>query len=313
MLEQNSAYEVNWKKIDIIGHLPFIGVHVACVLVFWAGFSSTALLVCLASYVLRMFAITAGFHRYFSHRAYRTSRTFQFILGFIGTASAQKGPLWWAANHRHHHRYSDQFPDYHSPGLKGFLWAHFGWIMTPEQRQTNYTRVSDFAKFPELMTLNKHFYYPPIIYAVAMFYFGVLLNFLFPALGTSGFQMLVWGFFISTTLLYHGTFCVNSICHIFGRQRFESKDESKNNWFVALFTLGEGWHNNHHRYSSSANQGIYWWEIDVSHYVLIVLSWFGIVWGLRSTPDYIYEEAQKGKCELTEEAPKTAIAEATTS
>lgn len=313
MQEQDSAYEVNWRKIDIKGHLPFIGVHLACALVFWAGFSWTALLICFASYCLRMFTITAGFHRYFSHRAYRTSRLFQFILAFIGTSSAQKGPLWWAANHRHHHRYSDQFPDYHSPGLKGFLWAHFGWIMTPEQQKTNYSRISDFAKYPELRVLNDHFYIPPIIYAVAMFYFGVLLNFLFPGLGTSGFQMLVWGFFISTTLLYHGTFCVNSICHIFGKQRFESKDDSKNNWLVAIITLGEGWHNNHHRYSSSVNQGLYWWEYDVSHYVLVVLSWFGIVWGLRTTPDYIYEEAKSGKSAVTEETPKTAIAEATTS
>jgi stearoyl-CoA desaturase (delta-9 desaturase) len=127
---------------------------------------------------------------------------------------------------------------------------------------------------------------------VSLFGFGVLLNSLFPALGTSGFQMLVWGFFISTTILYHGTFTVNSLAHRWGSRRFRTTDDSRNNLFIALITLGEGWHNNHHRYLSSERQGFYWWEIDVSHYILTMLSWMGIVWELKTPPKSIYEEAK---------------------
>ncbi|EAU66219.1 delta 9 acyl-lipid fatty acid desaturase [Stigmatella aurantiaca DW4/3-1] len=231
-------------------------------------------LVCLALYVIRMWGVTAGYHRYFSHRAYKTNRVFQFILALVATSSAQKGVLWWAANHRHHHRESDTELDIHSPLHKGFWWSHMGWIMCPKYEQTRFEAIKDFARFPELRFLNRFFLLPPIALAVALYFIG-------------GFSMLVWGFFVSTTLLYHGTFTINSLSHIFGNRRYRTTDTSKNNWLLALITLGEGWHNNHHYYQNTANQGWFWWEVDISYYSLKVLSWMRVVSDLRTPSDQV--------------------------
>jgi stearoyl-CoA desaturase (delta-9 desaturase) len=238
-----------------------------------------------------MFGITAGFHRYFSHRTFKTTRIFQFFLAFLGTASAQKGPLWWAAHHRHHHKHSDTEKDVHSPVKRSFWWSHVGWILSNRFKATNVTMVKDLVKYPELKFLNDYHLLPPIALAGATYGTGALLDYYFPFLGTSGFQFLVYGFIVSTVLLYHGTFTVNSLAHVFGKRRFETKDDSRNNWFISLITLGEGWHNNHHRFPSSERQGFYWWEFDVSHYMLKVLSWCRIVWDLRVPPNRVYAEA----------------------
>lgn len=239
-----------------------------------------------------MFGITGGYHRYFSHRSYKTGRVFQFILGFIGASAAQKGPLWWAAHHRHHHRHSDTEEDLHSPRINGLWWAHLGWVISPKFVDTNIEAVRDLAKFSELRWLNDNHHIAPISLGVFTFFLGVALNYWFPGLGTNGFQMLIWGFFISTVLTYHATFCINSFTHMIGRRRFKTTDDSRNSLPLALITMGEGWHNNHHRYPGSEKQGFYWWEIDLSHYVLTVLSWLGIVWDLRVPPEAIYEEAK---------------------
>ncbi|MDX1672972.1 MAG: acyl-CoA desaturase, partial [Balneolaceae bacterium] len=272
------------EKLDRMNWLSgsgFILLHLSCVLIFWAGFSWVALAALAVSYLVRMFGITAGFHRYFSHRTFKTSRFFQFILAFIGTSSAQKGPLWWAAHHRHHHKYSDSEKDLHSPIQRGFWYSHVGWILSDRFKDTNWKLVKDLMRFPELKFLNRYHLLPPVLLAIGTFLFGELLNYYLPQLGTSGFQMLVYGFIVSTVLLYHGTFTVNSLAHVIGKKRFETNDDSRNNLFISIITLGEGWHNNHHRFPSSERQGFYWWEIDVSHYILKVLSWFRIVWDLR--------------------------------
>lgn len=240
-----------------------------------------------------MFAITAGYHRLFSHRSYSTSRTFQFILGFIGATSAQKGPLWWAASHRHHHRHSDTDKDIHSPGMRGLWWAHVGWVLSTDHDQADLTLVKDLSRYPELRFLENFHYIPPLLFLVFTYLLGILLNYLYPSLQISGVQAMVWGALISTVCLYHGTFAINSVAHIFGRKRFKTKDESRNSFLLAIFTLGEGWHNNHHRYPGSERQGFYWWEIDISHYILKLLSIFGIVWDLKKPPARIYEEAKK--------------------
>lgn len=277
------------ELVNVFKQIVFWLVHAACILVIWAGVSWPALLMCALLYVVRMFAITGGYHRYFSHRSYKTSRPFQFFLAVLGASSAQKGPIWWASHHRHHHRHSDTPEDIHSPIISGIYYAHVGWVLSSQFTHPRLELVKDLLEFPEIKLVDRFNLIPPILLAVATFFFGVFLNNVYPSLGTSGFQMLVWGFFISTVLVYHGTFCINSFTHLIGKRRYPTTDSSKNNLILALITLGEGWHNNHHYYQSSERQGFYWWEIDISHYILTVLSWFGLVWDLRSPPKKVLE------------------------
>lgn len=287
------------EKVNWIGSIPFLGVHVVGVLAVFTGISWAAVAMCVFMYYARMFAITGAYHRYFSHRTYKTSRIFQFILGLWGTACGQQGPLWWAAHHRHHHKYSDTDKDIHSPILRGFWWAHVGWVLCKKYEKTNEDAVKDLAKYPELRWIDRHHGVAPFILATAIFFFGVLLEHTAPALRTNGLQMLSWGFFTSTTLLYHGTFTINSLSHVIGKKRFETGDYSKNSFILSMITMGEGWHNNHHRYPYAERQGIYWWEIDMSHYVLKVMSWFGLVWDIQEHPKEILEEARTGKRAVT--------------
>jgi stearoyl-CoA desaturase (Delta-9 desaturase) len=277
------------RKINLLGSPGFLLMHVACLLVLWTGVSWVALFTCLALYVVRAIAVTAGYHRYFAHRTYKTSRFFQFVMALLGTSAAQQGPLWWAAHHRNHHKYSDTEMDVHSPLARGFWYSHIGWILAPQNKETNYKLVPDLVRYPELRFLNRFYVLPPVALAFALWSLGVMLNNYFPQMGTSGFQLLVWGFFLSTVLLYHGTFSVNSLAHLIGRRRFQTKDDSRNSVFVAIIAMGEGWHNNHHYYPSSERQGFYWWEIDVTHYVLCALSAMRIVWDLQSPPERIYQ------------------------
>src|SRR6266516_103034 len=262
----------------------FLFMHLTCLLVIWTGVSPVAVAVCVALYIVRMFAITAGFHRLFAHRTYTTGRIFRLLMAFTGTAAYQKGPLWWSAHHRRHHLLADTEEDLHSP-LTRTLWrSHVGWFLSRDSQVTEWKLITNLSKDPDLRFLDRYYSLPPAILGGAMFLLGAILQRYAPGLGTSGWQMLICGFFISTVVLYHGTFTVNSLAHIFGKRRFATEDNSRNNLFVALITLGEGWHNNHHFYPSSERQGFYWWEVDVSHYTLRVLSWLGIVWDLRTPP-----------------------------
>lgn len=272
------------EKLDRSICIQFLCLHLTCLLAILTGVSVVAVVTCLALYVLRMFAITAGFHRLFAHRTYQTSRVFQFLMAFLGTTSYQKGPLWWSAHHRRHHLVADTDQDFHSPLTRRFWRAHFGWFLSEDSQKTEWQLITNLSKYPELRFLDRYYSLPPAFLAVAMFLLGTALARYAPGLHTSGPQMLVWGFFISTVVLYHGTFTVNSLAHIFGKRRFPTDDNSRNNWFVAIITLGEGWHNNHHHYQSSERQGFYWWELDISHYTLRALSWFGLVWDLRTPP-----------------------------
>lgn len=280
---------------DNLLNVGFIGIHLGCFLVIWAGFSWTAVAVAVALYFIRMFAVTAGYHRYFAHRSYKTSRTFQFILGAVGATALQNGPLWWAAHHRDHHRYSDTENDVHSPVTNTFWWAHVGWILSKKYSKFDEKGVHDIARFPEIRWLNTYYIWMAIGMAVLLYIAGAIAEAYLPGLGTNGFQLVVWGGLISTTVLYHGTFTINSLAHRFGRRRFETTDDSRNSFLLALITLGEGWHNNHHRFLTSERQGFYWWEIDISHYILVMLSWFGLVWDLKSPPQKIYEEAENNR------------------
>jgi stearoyl-CoA desaturase (delta-9 desaturase) len=273
--------------VDWLRCLPFVAMHVMCLGVFWVGWNPFAVSVAAVLYVVRMFAITGLYHRYFSHRTFKTSRLGQFFFALLGACAVQRGPLWWAAHHRHHHRFSDMPEDRHSPIQHGFLWSHMGWFMSRSNFPTNLAAVSDLAKYPELRFLDRFDVVVAIALAVGIHFFGVLVAWLDPSLGTSGLQMLIWGFFVSTVLVYHGTYTINSLAHQIGRKRYETGDTSGNSLPLAIITLGEGWHNNHHHYPGSVRQGFYWWEIDISYYILVMLSWTGLVWDLRPVPEHI--------------------------
>ena len=260
--------------------IPFVLVHVACFGAIWSGVTWQALAICIILYWLRIFAIGAGYHRLFSHRAYSTSRVFQFILAVLAQSSAQKSVLWWASKHRHHHLHSDTERDVHSPRHKGFLYSHVGWIFTPRHETTDLTKVADLAQYPELMWLHRWELVPAVSLAAICFL-------------AAGWPGLVVGFLWSTVLVYHGTFCINSLAHVRGTKRYVTGDDSRNNWLLALFTMGEGWHNNHHAYQSSVRQGFRWWEIDLTFYILKVLSWLGIVWDLKTPPEPVLRNEQR--------------------
>lgn len=249
----------------------FILMHVACLAVFFTTVNVLALALCAACYLTQMVGITAGFHRYFAHRSYRTSRFFQFVLAWLGCSAGQRGPIWWAAQHRHHHRNSDTEDDVHSPVTRSLCWAHVGWVLSAETDRADSRTVRDLSRFPELCWLDRYHWVPPLVLALTVF-----------ALGS--WSGLVWGFFVASVLSYHATFLVNSVCHLWGGRRFPTPDASRNNMVVAVLTLGEGWHNNHHHYQSSANQGFRWWEIDLCYYLIRTLGWIGLVWDIRKPP-----------------------------
>ena len=281
-------------RIQWLKSTPFLALHAACFLVFWCGVSPVAVTTCACLYAVRIFAITAGFHRYFSHRTFKTSRLFQFVLAWLGTTATQKGPLWWAANHRYHHAHSDTEEDRHSP-RRGFWWAHVGWFLCDRFEATEWRLIPDLREYAELRFLNRYAVIPPALLAASLFGLGVWLKQGVPGWHTSGLQMLVWGFCISTVLLYHATFAVNSLAHCFGRRHFPTSDDSRNSALIAFFTFGEGWHNNHHYAPSSERQGFFWWQIDISHYILTLLSWLGLVWDLNRPPQRVYEDSSSVK------------------
>ncbi len=270
---------------------PFLFLHIGCLGVIWVGWSWTAVWIAVFLYFARMFCVTGIYHRYFSHRAYKTSRPFQFLLGVAGNTAMQRGALWWAYVHRHHHKHSDHEEDFHSPLTKGFWWAHIGWMTSSRNFPTRYETIKDLAKYPELVWLNRFDWVVPALYGASLFGIGALLETFLPALGTNGPQLFVWGFFVSTVVLLHGTLAINSFAHLIGKRRFQTEDDSRNSLILALVTMGEGWHNNHHRYMNSARQGFYWWELDITYYLLKLLSFTGLIWDLKPVPAHILEEA----------------------
>lgn len=279
-------------RIDWLRAAPFVALHLACIGVIWVGVSPVALIAAAALYAVRMFALTGFYHRYFSHRTFKTSRPVQFVFALIGASCVQRGPLWWAAHHRHHHRHTDTPQDPHSPRVYGFLWSHIGWFLTPRNFRTDLSRVPDLAKFPELRWLDRYDIAIPVVLAICMYGFGALLHHVAPQLGTTGGQMLIWGFFISTVVLFHATVTINSLAHRFGNRRYDTKDDSRNNVWLALLTFGEGWHNNHHFFPGSSRQGFRWWQVDLTWYGLKLMSAVGLVSGLKPVPAWVLTKAR---------------------
>ena len=260
--------------------IPFILVHLGCFAAIWTGVTWQALAICVTLYWLRIFAIGAGYHRYFSHRSYTTSRAFQFVLALMCQTTAQKSVIWWASKHRHHHLHSDTEHDVHSPRHHGFIYSHLGWIFARKHTDPDFAKVADLTRYPELMWLHKVEVLPAV----------VLAGLCYLAAGWSG---LVVGFLWSTVLVYHGTFCINSLAHVSGSKRYVTGDDSRNNFLLAIVTMGEGWHNNHHAYQSSVRQGFKWWEIDPTYYLLCALSWIGLVWDLKTPPEPVLRNEQR--------------------
>jgi stearoyl-CoA desaturase (Delta-9 desaturase) len=282
-LPASRSHRIAWLK-----SIPFFLVHAVAVGgVVWLGFSWQGLGLAIGLYYLRMFGVTAGYHRYFSHRTFRTSRAFQFVLALLAMSSTQKGVLWWASHHRLHHKRSDLPGDVHSVLLDGFVWSHMGWILSHRYDETDADSVRDLTRYPELRFFDRYHVVIPLALALLLFWVG-------------GAFALIWGFFVSTTLLWHGTFTINSLSHVFGSRRYRTEDNSKNNLLLALITMGEGWHNNHHYYQRSASQGFFWWEIDLTFYTLRALQLIGVVWGVESPPKHVRDANQ-----LRKETPAT--------
>jgi stearoyl-CoA desaturase (delta-9 desaturase) len=273
MNEMEPNDEVDGDGDDIIypAALPFVLIHLACIAAIWSGITWQAIALCVALYWLRIFAIGAGYHRYFSHRSYSTGRVFQFVLGFLAQSTAQKSILWWAAKHRHHHLHSDTERDVHSPRHKGFLYSHVGWIFARQHDTVDPMKVADFARYPELMLLHKYELVPPVVLGGLCLLLG-------------GWSGLVVGFVWSTLLLYHATFCINSLAHVRGSRRYLTGDDSRNNWLLALLTWGEGWHNNHHAYQYSARHGLQWWEVDLTWMTIRLLNFLGLASDIKLPP-----------------------------
>jgi stearoyl-CoA desaturase (delta-9 desaturase) len=274
-----AAQAKGWRHIYFNAlTIPFWGIHVLAIVgLAMLGFSWLGVALCVALYVPRMFVVTGGYHRYFSHRSYKTSRWFQFLLAFGATMCAQKGVLWWAAHHRVHHKLSDEPGDLHSVKQSGFWWAHMGWILARDLEGTNVDRIRDFSKYPELRWLDRYWMVPPLVAAALTYAAG-------------GFFALVWGFAVCQVLCWHGTFTINSLSHLWGRRRYATTDDSRNNLVLALITLGEGWHNNHHHYQVAARQGFTWWEIDITYYGLRALAAIGLIWDLHGVPAHVLED-----------------------
>ena len=270
-----------WSKVNWLISIPFFLVHIAAFVgCWWVGFSWKGVALALGFYYLRMFFVTAGYHRYFAHRAFRTGRFFQFILALGCITTTQKGVLWWASHHRHHHQFSDTEQDVHSLRHKGFWWSHVLWILSDDYSETDLEKIKDFARYPELRFFDRYHMLMVVVFAA-----GIQLAF--------GWEGLFYGYFLSTVLLWHGTFTINSLAHWMGRRRFETTDDSRNSAVLALVTMGEGWHNNHHFYQRSVNQGFYWWEIDLTYYILRALSWLGVVWDLHTPPKGVLARARR--------------------
>jgi stearoyl-CoA desaturase (delta-9 desaturase) len=278
---------VDGDTIDWFRVIPFILIHFGALAALWTHFEWYLVWVALILFVIRMFAITGFYHRYFAHKTFKTSRLMQFIFAFIGSTAAQRGPIWWASHHRRHHLNSDRHNDHHSPHTHHFLWSHMGWFLAKKNFLTDRKVVRDLIKFKELVLIDRFDWLPPVLLLLSLFVIG---EYLLLTSGISGLNMVIWGFCVSTILVYHCTFAVNSIAHLWGTQRYNTKEESKNNFFVALLTFGEGWHNNHHHYPGSIRQGFYWWEVDLTYYALRFLSFLGIVYNLRTVSKAIRQK-----------------------
>jgi stearoyl-CoA desaturase (delta-9 desaturase) len=235
-------------------------------------FSWRALLVTILLYWASVgLGISMGYHRLHTHRSYKLPRALEYFLAFCGTLSLEGGPIFWVATHRIHHQYSDKPGDPHSP-RDGAWWSHIGWLLVGESKHNDTKLMSkyapDLARDPFYATLNTYHWIPIVVVSALLLIFG-------------GLPMLLWATCMRLTFGLHATWTVNSITHLWGTRRFQTRDDSRNNVLIALITFGEGWHNNHHAHPTSARHGLAWYEIDFSWIQISILKFFGIAKAVR--------------------------------
>jgi stearoyl-CoA desaturase (delta-9 desaturase) len=269
-MTQPKTAGIAWPALIWIGIL-----HLGALMAFVPGFFTwQALLVCvIGHWVTGGIGITMTYHRLLTHRSYAVRpRALEYLLTIIGCCASEGGAIGWVADHRRHHAFSDEEGDVHSPN-RGFGWAHMFWWMTPDitSVHTNdyYARwAPDLQKDPIHRFLDKYFIVFPIATAAILYAIG-------------GMPWLVWGFFVRSVTVLHSTWLVNSATHIWGYRSYETRDTSTNLWWVAILTYGEGWHNNHHAFQTSARHGLRWWEVDMTYALLRAMSMVGLVYNLK--------------------------------
>jgi len=256
-------------------------LHLGCLGVFFVPFDSHAVAIFCGAYLIRGFGVSVIYHRYFAHRTFRTSRVMQFLFGLYGTTTVLGGPLWWAQTHREHHRHADTPDDIHSPRYQGFVYSHCGWFLTHAHRDVDLSKVSDLARFPEMMFLERWGGAFKLLYiGCAYWLFGVV--------------GLVWGFFVPTVVVIQMVHWIQSVSHsLGGYRRYPTPDESRNHWLFGVVSMGEGFHHNHHAFPASARLGLLWWEIDVGYYLLVGLAWLRLIRDLRVPVTATYRGADR--------------------
>ena len=280
----------NSERIAWLRVAPIVALHViAFAGLFYFNVSATDLIVAAVLYFARMFAITGFYHRYFSHKTFKTGRLNQFVWAFVAASSGQRGPLWWSAHHRQHHRHTEDTADPHN-ARKGFWWSHMGWFLCDKNFPTRRNQITDFGQYPELVWLDRYDVAAPALLAALVFGLGSALETFAPGAGTNGLQLLFWGYLVSTIVLLHATLSINSLAHRWGKRPFDTDDDSRNSWWLALVTLGEGWHNNHHHYCGSTRQGFEWWQFDLTYLLLKAMARVGLIWEVREPPDRVMRQ-----------------------
>lgn len=270
-MNTNAALAVKRDGINWLSVIVLSVFHAGAVLALFF-FSWPALLAALVLYwVTLSFGIGMGYHRLLTHRSYQAPKWMEYLLAVCGTLSLEGGPIGWVSTHRIHHQFSDKHGDPHTP-RDGRWWSHILWTLVGDATDRNTVECSryapDLCKDRFLVALSRYHYIPLLILAPLLLLFG-------------GLPFLLWGVFFRVTVGLHATWMVNSLTHFWGRRRFPTRDDSRNNWFVALLSFGEGWHNNHHAHPTSARHGLAWYEIDMSWMTIRLLQIVGLVKSVR--------------------------------
>jgi stearoyl-CoA desaturase (delta-9 desaturase) len=268
--------------------VPFLGLLAAIVLLWGHGIGWLDLLMLIGLYSFTILGVTIGFHRMFTHRALQGGPALRFILGVAGSMSAQGPVLEWCAMHRRHHQHSDREGDPHSPHLhdgglagmlKGMAHAHFGWLFAPEPEGLAKS-VADLLADPVLVFVDRFFWVWMMLGWIVPGIVGGLVSHSW----LGALEGLLWGGLVRTFLLHHVTWSINSVCHIWGTRPFGVTDESRNNALFGVLAFGEGWHNNHHAFPTSARHGLAWWQLDLTYVVIRILAAMKLVWNVRVPP-----------------------------